>query len=168
MSSEITRITSLRNRIRTKLISLGVISDSSADLEDCADGVDSITGISEYRIFEESTNTGIGGNFVINGVSYRGIYAQISSSISSFNQIKSVYITTESSNPGENIFASFGTYLDWSYMTFWYSSSNITHSAYLGSNNYGIFTENNQNYIYFKIPYLGLTNRYDLIITYII
>ena len=78
MSSEITRITSLRNRIRTKLISLGVISDSSADLEDCADGVDSITGISEYRIFEESTNTGIGGNFVTieDELPFRGVFLE--------------------------------------------------------------------------------------------
>ena len=43
VSSEISRLTGLRNSIRTKLITLGVISDSSADLEDCYDGIDSIT-----------------------------------------------------------------------------------------------------------------------------
>ena len=43
VSSEISRLTGLRNSIRTKLIALGVISDSSADLEDCYDGIDSIT-----------------------------------------------------------------------------------------------------------------------------
>lgn len=43
VADQITRIQGLRNRIRTKLISMTVISDSAAELEDCADAIDSIT-----------------------------------------------------------------------------------------------------------------------------
>lgn len=44
ISSEITRITGLRDRIRTKLIALGLVS-AGADLEDCTDGVEDITSV---------------------------------------------------------------------------------------------------------------------------
>ena len=43
VTSEISRLTALRNNFRTKLIALGVISDQSADLDDCYTGLDGIT-----------------------------------------------------------------------------------------------------------------------------
>ena len=44
IATQISRLTTLRNNIRTKLIALGIISSSSADLEDCYDGINGITG----------------------------------------------------------------------------------------------------------------------------
>lgn len=44
ISTEITRLTTLRNNIRSKLITLGIISDSSADLQDCYEGIYQIPG----------------------------------------------------------------------------------------------------------------------------
>lgn len=43
ISSEITRISTLRNTIRAKLISLGITSDESANLEDCSDCINGIS-----------------------------------------------------------------------------------------------------------------------------
>lgn len=40
IASEITRLQGLRDRIRTKLLSIGLISDQTADLEGCADAID--------------------------------------------------------------------------------------------------------------------------------
>ena len=42
VSSEITRITGLRNTIRTKLIAIGATLASDGDLEDCADAIDTL------------------------------------------------------------------------------------------------------------------------------
>ena len=42
VASEISRLTTLRNQIRTKLTALG-LTTSSADLEDCADAIETIT-----------------------------------------------------------------------------------------------------------------------------
>lgn len=42
IATQISRLTTLRDNIRTKLISLGLLSDTSADLEDCYDAIDSI------------------------------------------------------------------------------------------------------------------------------
>ena len=44
IATQISRLTTLRNNIRTKLIALGIISDSSADLDDCYTGINGITG----------------------------------------------------------------------------------------------------------------------------
>lgn len=44
IATQLSRLTTLRNNIRTKLINLGIISDSSADLEDCYDAINGITG----------------------------------------------------------------------------------------------------------------------------
>lgn len=44
VSSEISRLTTLRNNIRTKLISLGIISSNSADLSALYTGINGITG----------------------------------------------------------------------------------------------------------------------------
>ena len=52
VQSEITRLTGLRNSIRTKLIALGILSSSSADLDDCATGIDGITGRSSTDLSE--------------------------------------------------------------------------------------------------------------------
>lgn len=43
ISNEITRLTGLRNSIRTKLIALGIISNSSATLSDCYNGINSVS-----------------------------------------------------------------------------------------------------------------------------
>ena len=44
IATQISRLTTLRNNIRTKLIALGIISSSTADLEDCYNGINGITG----------------------------------------------------------------------------------------------------------------------------
>lgn len=44
IATQITRITGLRNRIRTKLISLGLISNQSADLEACTTAIETLSG----------------------------------------------------------------------------------------------------------------------------
>lgn len=55
IANEISRLITLRNNIRTKLIVLGVISDSSADLEDCYTGINGITARSSSDL---STSAG--------------------------------------------------------------------------------------------------------------
>lgn len=44
IATQLSRLTTLRNNIRTKLINLGIISSSSAQLQDCYDGINGITG----------------------------------------------------------------------------------------------------------------------------
>lgn len=56
IATQITRITGLRNRIRTKLISLGVISDTSADLEDCTEAIEGMSGAGNTTIYKRSVN----------------------------------------------------------------------------------------------------------------
>lgn len=168
MSSEITRITSLRNRIRTKLVSLGVINDSSADLEDCADGVDSITGTYSERVFV-SDSEATGGYFSLNGNQARGICFEIPSNITSLSSIKSLYLTSSLSNPNEGyIFAGWGTSSDWSYLTFWVKYSNAVGIYYLGADNCGIFESENKKFMYLIVPYLGLTEYYEVYYTYVL
>jgi len=67
VSSEISRLTGLRNSIRTKLIALGVISDSSADLEDCYDGIDGITAKSSQTYTPGTTNQTISSGQYLTG-----------------------------------------------------------------------------------------------------
>lgn len=43
IATQISRLTTLRDNIRTKLIALGIISSSSADLEDCYNGINGVT-----------------------------------------------------------------------------------------------------------------------------
>lgn len=43
IATEISRLTTLRNNIRTKLINLGIISNSSATLSDCYTGLNGVT-----------------------------------------------------------------------------------------------------------------------------
>ena len=43
IATEISRLTSLRNSIRTKLIALGILSNAQADLQDIYDGISGIT-----------------------------------------------------------------------------------------------------------------------------
>ncbi len=50
ISTEISRIQSARNAIRTKLISLGVIKDSTANLEACQDAIESIENHGEVDV----------------------------------------------------------------------------------------------------------------------
>lgn len=54
IATEISRLTTLRDNIRTKLVALGVITDSSADLEDCYTG---INGITKRTTLSQSGNT---------------------------------------------------------------------------------------------------------------
>ena len=44
IATEISRLTSLRNSIRTKLIALGILSNAQADLQDIYDSINGITG----------------------------------------------------------------------------------------------------------------------------
>lgn len=46
ISTEITRITNLRNKIKTKLVAWGLVQ-SSADLSDCANAIDGLTGYTD-------------------------------------------------------------------------------------------------------------------------
>lgn len=57
IATEISRLTSLRNSIRTKLIALGILSNAQADLQDIYDG---ISGISA----KSSSNLTVSGNTV--------------------------------------------------------------------------------------------------------
>lgn len=43
ITTQLSRLVTLRDNIRAKLIALGTISDSSADLEDCYDAINAIT-----------------------------------------------------------------------------------------------------------------------------
>lgn len=56
IASEISRIVSLRNEIRTKLISLGVLSDSSADLGAIRTGINGISGKSSETFTPGATD----------------------------------------------------------------------------------------------------------------
>lgn len=56
IATEISRLTTLRNSIRAKLIALGIISDSSADLEDCYNGINGITAKSGTDVSLSSMN----------------------------------------------------------------------------------------------------------------
>ena len=55
IATQISRLTTLRNNIRTKLINLGIISDSSADLEDCYTAINGITAKSAATITPTTT-----------------------------------------------------------------------------------------------------------------
>lgn len=55
IATQISRLTTLRNNIRTKLINLGIISDSSADLEDCYNAINGITAKSAATITPTTT-----------------------------------------------------------------------------------------------------------------
>ena len=160
MSSEITRITNLRNRIRTKLIAVGVLRNQNADLEDCADGVDSITGVSE-KLLRLSVAEGVSGTFTINGTTYRGIRVPVTSLLTSWGQLKSIYIDSESSSGTDVVFSGFGTAQSWDDLIFWFYDSNHGTRVYnLGSGNYGLYHEGGQAYIYLLIPTLSMANYY--------
>lgn len=45
IATEITRITNLRNTIRTKLVNLGIITNSSASLSDCSTAIDGLSKV---------------------------------------------------------------------------------------------------------------------------
>ena len=168
MSSEITRITSLRNRIRTKLVSLGVINDSSADLEDCADGVDSITGICDKKVYASEVEA-TGGAFSLNGSNARGICFEISSDITSLSSIKSLFLTSNLAYPSNDyVFGGWGTSDDWSQFTFWIDTGGSIGIYYLGTDNCGIFESNGKKFMYLIIPYLGLTEYYRAFYTYVL
>lgn len=50
ISSEVTRLTTIRNAIRSKLISLGLLNDLSADLDDCATAIDGIRAMTTQEV----------------------------------------------------------------------------------------------------------------------
>ena len=55
IATQISRLTTLRNNIRTKLINLGVISNSSANLQDCYNAINGITAKSAATITPTTT-----------------------------------------------------------------------------------------------------------------
>lgn len=55
IATQLSRITTLRNNIRTKLINLGIISNSSAKLQDCYDAINGITAKSAATITPTTT-----------------------------------------------------------------------------------------------------------------
>lgn len=57
VASEISRLTTLRNRIRTKLISLGALSDVNADLEDCTDAIENMTPSQGTLVYATTSGT---------------------------------------------------------------------------------------------------------------
>lgn len=56
IATQISRITGLRDRIRTKLLALGVIQDNSADLEDCTDAIEGMSGGGNTTIYRRQVN----------------------------------------------------------------------------------------------------------------
>lgn len=56
ISAEITRIQSARNAIRTKLIGLGLIKDSAANLEACQEAIESIEDHGEVSVTLDAEN----------------------------------------------------------------------------------------------------------------
>lgn len=90
IQSEVTRIQNLRNRLRTKLIALGLVSSSSADLEDCVEAIENFVPIlqddttsKKYKLgmdngvfYTEEVSTGtamkLSGYGINNGVFYTG------------------------------------------------------------------------------------------------
>lgn len=68
VASEISRLTTLRNNIRTKLIALGVISNSSADLSACYTGINGISGKAAATITPGTTDTTIASGQYLTGV----------------------------------------------------------------------------------------------------
>lgn len=67
IASEISRIVSLRNEIRTKLISLGVLSDSSADLAAIRSGINGISGKSAETFTPGTTDQTIASGALLTG-----------------------------------------------------------------------------------------------------
>ena len=59
ISSEITRLQTLRNAIRTKLEYLGLIVDPTADLEDCKDAIEGIDNNGSPAVTLDTSNTSV-------------------------------------------------------------------------------------------------------------
>ncbi|MBQ6165245.1 MAG: hypothetical protein IJK23_12285 [Clostridia bacterium] len=57
VATEIARLQGLRNSIRAKLIGLGLLNDSSADLEDCKDAIDGIVNRGSASIALDAEHT---------------------------------------------------------------------------------------------------------------
>ena len=102
IATEITRMTGLRNRIRAKLISLGVLNNTDADLASCTDALESITGTSGQLVYGCVTGTSNDGRLII------PIEADL------LYRMKTLYIETHMANPTTNMIItvyvlSFGT-----------------------------------------------------------
>ena len=67
IATQLSRLTTLRNNIRTKLINLGVISDSSADLEDCYNAINGITAKAAATITPTTTAQSIAAGQYLTG-----------------------------------------------------------------------------------------------------
>ena len=67
IATEISRLTTLRNNIRTKLIALGVISNTSADLSACYTGINGITGRSAATITPGTSDQTISSGVYLTG-----------------------------------------------------------------------------------------------------
>lgn len=74
VSSEISRLTTLRNSIRSKLIGLGILSDSSATLSDCYTGIDGVTAqaATTYNV-SSSDQTVLSGTYLSGDITIRGV-----------------------------------------------------------------------------------------------
>ena len=74
VASEISRLTTLRNNIRTKLIALGIISNSSADLSACYTGINGISGKAAATYNTSSSNQTISsGQYLTGAQTIRGV-----------------------------------------------------------------------------------------------
>lgn len=108
VSSEVSRLTTLRNSIRTKLIALGVISDTSADLEDCYTGINSITAKSATTYNSSSSDQTISSGQYLSGA--QTIKAVLASGISEGNIKYGVTIKVGDANDDDRIASATGTF----------------------------------------------------------
>ena len=70
VSSEVSRLTTLRNSIRTKLIALGILSDSSADLDDCDVGINGIVNRTSLDISQSQGTVTIPSGYYASSINY--------------------------------------------------------------------------------------------------
>lgn len=69
ISNEITRLQTIRNAIRTKLIALGIVTDASANFEDCQNAIENIAnhGTIAVKLDTETTTLTVEEGFYKNG-----------------------------------------------------------------------------------------------------
>lgn len=133
IATEVTRLTTLRNNIRSKLITLGIISDSSADLQDCYEGIYQVPG----RTYADTDR--------VNGVTTipSGYYDE-PLEIDSFGRTK--YYLTGSSAPTSSIGSDGDLYLQTSGNSTWlerdgeFISTVFSQSFSLASTDYNTWT----------------------------